>query len=200
MGAVLGAVSPGRRRAAHGAADGGKTRHGQEHPAAHPRGRVLRRHLSSSSCSPPLPAWRRAAARHLCSTSPAFPVSIVLGVALGAAAGWLLSRCFETRCTRTATASATARRSIVILGLSFLLVAAESVAQGPWSPVSGLLAVDQHGTCAVKHQEPRAGLPAPDRKVRQALGSPPRSSCSCSSARPSISATRSQAGARGDSS
>ena len=62
------------------------------------------------------------------------PASIVLGVALGALVGWLLSRFFET-----AYARAHCIRNSV-LGVSLLLVAAEGWLEGI-VPVSGLLAV-----------------------------------------------------------
>ena len=67
------------------------------------------------------------------------PVSIILGVLLGAAAGWLLSAFFETayahkNCVRNSV------KVIIILGVSFLLIAAESWLEGI-VPVSGLLAV-----------------------------------------------------------
>ena len=75
------------------------------------------------------------------------PVSIVLGIALGAAAGLLLSLFFETayahrHCVRNSM------KVIVILGLSFLLMAVETWFKGV-VPVSGLLAVVSMA-CAVK--------------------------------------------------
>ena len=67
------------------------------------------------------------------------PASIVLGVALGALVGWLLSRFFETayaqsHCIRNSM------KVIIVLGVSLLLVAAEGWLEGI-VPVSGLLAV-----------------------------------------------------------
>ena len=67
------------------------------------------------------------------------PVSIVLGIALGAALGWLLSVFFETsyahkHLIRNST------KVIILLGLSFLLIAIEAWLEGIVS-VSGLLAV-----------------------------------------------------------
>lgn len=67
------------------------------------------------------------------------PVSIALGIALGAVAGYLLSLIFETayahkRCIRNSV------KVIVILGVSFLLMAFEAWLEGIVS-VSGLLAV-----------------------------------------------------------
>ena len=67
------------------------------------------------------------------------PVSIVLGIALGAIAGYLLSLFFETayahkHCVRNSM------KVIVVLGLSFLLMAVETWLEGVVS-VSGLLAV-----------------------------------------------------------
>lgn len=67
------------------------------------------------------------------------PVSIILGIALGAAAGFLLSLFFETayahrHCVRNSM------KVIVVLGVSFLLMAIETWLKGIVS-VSGLLAV-----------------------------------------------------------
>ena len=65
------------------------------------------------------------------------PASIVLGVALGALVGWLLSRFFETAYAR---AHCIRMKVIIVLGVSLLLVAAEGWLEGI-VPVSGLLAV-----------------------------------------------------------
>ena len=67
------------------------------------------------------------------------PVSIVLGIALGAVTGYLLSLFFETayahkHCVRNSM------KVIVVLGVSFLLMAIETWLEGIVS-VSGLLAV-----------------------------------------------------------
>ena len=67
------------------------------------------------------------------------PVSILLGVALGAAVGWLLSLFFETayaheHCVRNSM------KVILVLGVSFLLMSIETWLKGKVS-VSGLLAV-----------------------------------------------------------
>ena len=67
------------------------------------------------------------------------PVSILLGIALGAAVGLLLNAFFEAayargRCVRNSM------KVIVVLGVSFLLTAAEDRLEGI-VPVSGLLAV-----------------------------------------------------------
>lgn len=67
------------------------------------------------------------------------PVSILLGVALGVAAGWMLSLFFETayahkHCVRNSM------KVIILLGASFLLMAVETWVK-PWVSVSGLLAV-----------------------------------------------------------
>ena len=67
------------------------------------------------------------------------PVSIVLGIALGAAAGFALSQFFET----TYAHKRRVRNSvkvIVVLGISFLLMAMETWLEGVL-PLSGLLAV-----------------------------------------------------------
>ena len=67
------------------------------------------------------------------------PVSIVMGIALGAAAGFVLSVFFETsyahrHCVRNSV------KVIIVLGVSFLLMAVETWLKGIVS-VSGLLAV-----------------------------------------------------------
>ena len=67
------------------------------------------------------------------------PVSILLGVALGALAGWLLAAFFETayahkHCVRNS------EKVIIVLGFSFLLIAVESWAEDIVA-ISGLLAV-----------------------------------------------------------
>lgn len=67
------------------------------------------------------------------------PVSIVLGLLLGAAAGFFLSWLFEWRYAHHAQIR-NSTKVIVVLGASFLLVAAEDWLEGI-VPVSGLLAV-----------------------------------------------------------
>ena len=67
------------------------------------------------------------------------PVSILLGIALGTAVGWLLSRFFEAAYAR-AHCIRNSVKVIIVLGVSFLLVAAEDWLEGV-VPVSGLLAV-----------------------------------------------------------
>lgn len=67
------------------------------------------------------------------------PVSILLGIALGVAAGYLLSLFFETayahkHCVRNSM------KVVIVLGVSFLLMAIETWAEGLIS-ISGLLAV-----------------------------------------------------------
>ena len=67
------------------------------------------------------------------------PLSIVLGVILGALIGWLLSLFFETayahkNCVRNST------KVVIVLGVSFLLMAIEKWLEGIVA-VSGLLAV-----------------------------------------------------------
>lgn len=67
------------------------------------------------------------------------PVSILLGILLGMGAGWLLAAFFEAsfarrHCVRNSV------KVILVLGVAFLLVAAESGLSGT-VPVSGLLAV-----------------------------------------------------------
>ena len=67
------------------------------------------------------------------------PVSILCGVALGAAAGWGLSAFFETAYAH-AHLVRNSVKVIVVLGVSFLLMAAEDRLEGRL-PLSGLLAV-----------------------------------------------------------
>lgn len=67
------------------------------------------------------------------------PVSILLGVALGAAAGFALSRFFETAYARRHTVR-NSMKVIIVLGMAFLLMAAETGLKGTVA-VSGLLAV-----------------------------------------------------------
>lgn len=67
------------------------------------------------------------------------PVSIFLGVLLGALAGWLLALFFETAYAKKHYVR-NSMKVIIVLGISFLLVAAEEWLEGIIS-VSGLLAV-----------------------------------------------------------
>ena len=67
------------------------------------------------------------------------PVSILLGVLLGAAVGWLLSQFFETAYAHQRYVR-NSMKVIVVLGVSFLLMAVETWLEGIVS-VSGLLAV-----------------------------------------------------------
>lgn len=79
------------------------------------------------------------------------PISIVLGVALGALVGWGLSWFFETayahqHCVRNST------KVIIVLGVSFTLMAVETWLEGIVS-VSGLLAVVSMA-CVLKIKSP----------------------------------------------
>lgn len=67
------------------------------------------------------------------------PVSIVAGIALGAVTGWLLSMFFETAYARKHLVR-NSMKVIVVLGISFLLIAIETWLEKIVS-VSGLLAV-----------------------------------------------------------
>ena len=67
------------------------------------------------------------------------PISIGLGVVLGAAAGYVLARVFETAYAR-AHCVRNSMKVILVLGLSFLLMAVETWLKGIVS-ISGLLAV-----------------------------------------------------------
>lgn len=77
------------------------------------------------------------------------PVSIVLGVLLGAAAGFGLSWFFETAYARRHTVR-NSMKVIVVLGVAFLLMAVETWLKGI-VPVSGLLAVVSMA-CVLKMQ------------------------------------------------
>ena len=67
------------------------------------------------------------------------PVSIVLGIAVGAAAGYALSRFFEAAFARNHMVRGSVK-IIIVLSVSFLLVALETVLKGKLA-LSGLLAV-----------------------------------------------------------
>lgn len=67
------------------------------------------------------------------------PVSIVLGILLGAAAGFFLVWFFERRYTRQHVVR-NSTKVIIVLGTAFLLLAIEEWVK-PWVAVSGLLAV-----------------------------------------------------------
>lgn len=67
------------------------------------------------------------------------PVSIVSGILLGAAAGWLLSLFFETAYAK-AHYVRNSMKVIIVLGVSFLLMSVETWVK-PYISVSGLLAV-----------------------------------------------------------
>lgn len=67
------------------------------------------------------------------------PVSIILGIILGAAAGYVLSLFFETAYARRHTVR-NSMKVIIVLGVSFLLMAAETWLEETVS-LSGLLAV-----------------------------------------------------------
>ena len=79
------------------------------------------------------------------------PVSIALGVALGAAVGWLMNRFFEALYTHGHCIRNSAK-VVIILGVSFLLVAAESMLKGHIA-VSGLLAVTSMA-CVLRMNSP----------------------------------------------
>ncbi len=69
----------------------------------------------------------------------AIPLSIVTGIALGAACGWLLAKFFEL-CWQKGNAVPGSMKMMVVLGVAFLLTAAEDALEGV-VPLSGLLAV-----------------------------------------------------------
>ena len=81
------------------------------------------------------------------------PVSIVLGILLGAAVGYLLSLFFETAYAKEHYVR-NSMKVIVVLGLSFLLMAVETWAK-PYASVSGLLAVVSMA-CVLKMKCPKS--------------------------------------------
>lgn len=81
------------------------------------------------------------------------PVSIVLGILLGAAVGYLLSLFFETAYAKEHYVR-NSMKVIVVLGLSFLLIAVETWAK-PYASVSGLLAVVSMA-CVLKMKCPKS--------------------------------------------
>ena len=80
-------------------------------------------------------------------------VSIVLGILLGAAVGYLLSLFFETAYAKEHYVR-NSMKVIVVLGLSFLLMAVETWAK-PYVSVSGLLAVVSMA-CVLKMKCPKS--------------------------------------------
>ena len=81
------------------------------------------------------------------------PVSIVLGILLGAAVGYLLSLFFETAYAKEHYVR-NSMKVIVVLGLSILLMAVETWAK-PYVSVSGLLAVVSMA-CVLKMKCPKS--------------------------------------------
>lgn len=81
------------------------------------------------------------------------PVSIVLGILLGAAVGYLLSLFFETAYAKEHYVR-NSMKVIVVLGLSFLLMAVETWAK-PYVSVSGLLAIVSMA-CVLKMKCPKS--------------------------------------------
>lgn len=81
------------------------------------------------------------------------PVSIVLGILLGAAVGYLLSLFFETAYAKEHYVR-NSMKVIVVLGLLFLLMAVETWAK-PYVSVSGLLAVVSMA-CVLKMKCPKS--------------------------------------------
>ena len=81
------------------------------------------------------------------------PVSIVLGILLGAAVGYLLSLFFETAYAKEHYVR-NSMKVILVLGLSFLLMAVETWAK-PYVSVSGLLAVVSMA-CVLKMKCPKS--------------------------------------------
>ena len=86
------------------------------------------------------------------------PVSIALGVALGAAVGWLMNRFFEALYTHGHCIRNSAKKAVIILGVCVPARRGREHAQGTYRSVRPA-GRDQHGMCAT-HEKPRAGLPA----------------------------------------
>ena len=81
------------------------------------------------------------------------PVAIVFGIALGLLVGFLLARFFEARAAR-GHAMRLSVKVLVVLGIAFLLLAAEDALKG-LLPLSGLLAV-MSMACALRGKLPAA--------------------------------------------
>lgn len=77
------------------------------------------------------------------------PVSIVLGIAVGGAAGWLLAQLFKLLHLRDSL------KVLVLLSLAFLLMALEKAVE-PFLPFSGLLAVMATGVALLRANAPLA--------------------------------------------
>lgn len=79
------------------------------------------------------------------------PISIVLGILLGAAIGYLLSLFFETAYAHEHLIR-NSMKVLVVLGMSFLLIAIEAALK-PFVPVSGLLAI-MSMACVLRMKSP----------------------------------------------
>ena len=93
----------------------------------------------------------------------AIPISIVLGIVLGAAVGYGVSLFFE-KAYRQGDYVRNSMKVILVLGLSFLLMAAEDRLEGK-VPVSGLLAVVSMA-CAIRIKS----IPAVTRRLSEKFG------------------------------
>ncbi|MFQ9126393.1 MAG: cation:proton antiporter [Butyricicoccaceae bacterium] len=105
------------------------------------------------------------------------PVSIVLGIAVGAAAGYALSRFFEAAFARNHMVRGSVK-IIIVLSVSFLLVALETVLKGKIA-LSGLLAVTSMA-CMLARKRPAKSAHA-SAKSSESSGSRRSSFCLCSS-------------------
>lgn len=151
MGAVLAAVSPAVVVPADGTADGKWIWNGKEYPADDPGRGIVRRYLRDR---PVFHICRHGTGRNGRFTQFLnIPVSIVLGILLGAAVGYLLSLFFETAYAKEHYVR-NSMKVIVVLGLSFLLMAVETWAK-PYVSVSGLLAVVSMA-CVLKMKCPKS--------------------------------------------
>lgn len=93
----------------------------------------------------------------------AIPVSILLGVLLGAGCGWLLAAFFETSFAHRRLIR-NSMKVIVVLGVAFLLMAAETWLENVL-PLSGLLAV-MSMACLLQ----RKSAPAVSRRLAEKFG------------------------------
>ena len=93
----------------------------------------------------------------------AIPISIVLGIVLGAAVGYGVSLFFE-KAYRQGDYVRNSMKVILVLGVSFLLMAAEDRLEGK-VPVSGLLAVVSMA-CAIRIKS----IPAVTRRLSEKFG------------------------------
>ena len=121
----------------NGTADGRKAGNRAGHSADDTGGRVLRRYLCDRAVST-FSTMAQGGSAHL-KDFVNIPVSIILGIALGSMAGYLLSLFFETAYAHSHMVR-NSMKVIVVMGVAFLLMSIETWLK-PVVSVSGLLAV-----------------------------------------------------------